>query len=53
MVLHVCVRRYSSSGNELSHEFGHSYGLGHYPGGDFSEPVTNDKVRQAVLSLGH
>ena len=23
---------YSSSGNELSHELGHSYGLGHYPG---------------------
>lgn len=23
---------YSSEGNELSHELGHSYGLGHYPG---------------------
>ena len=23
---------YSSRGNELSHELGHSYGLGHYPG---------------------
>lgn len=23
---------YSTSGNELSHELGHSYGLGHYPG---------------------
>ena len=29
---------YSSSGNELSHELGHSYGLGHYPGQNGSLP---------------
>ncbi|MFQ4148273.1 M66 family metalloprotease [Arthrobacter sp. LAPM80] len=29
---------YSSSGNELSHELGHSYGLGHYPGQNSSLP---------------
>lgn len=29
---------YSSSGNELSHELGHSYGLGHYPGQNNSLP---------------
>lgn len=29
---------YASSGNELSHELGHSYGLGHYPGQNNSLP---------------
>ncbi|MET4059150.1 hypothetical protein ABIB35_000681 [Arthrobacter sp. UYP6] len=28
---------YDSVGNELSHELGHSYGLGHYPGVDTSK----------------
>jgi hypothetical protein len=39
---------WSSRGNELSHELGHSYGLGHYPGADFSLPHTDDKIRKAV-----
>ncbi|WP_181034033.1 M66 family metalloprotease [Arthrobacter sp. GMC3] len=29
---------YSTSGNELSHELGHSYGLGHYPGQNSALP---------------
>ncbi|POH74248.1 M66 family metalloprotease [Arthrobacter glacialis] len=29
---------YASSGNELSHELGHSYGLGHYPGQNSALP---------------
>ncbi|MHA7268169.1 M66 family metalloprotease [Arthrobacter sp. HLT1-20] len=29
---------YATSGNELSHELGHSYGLGHYPGQNSSLP---------------
>lgn len=38
---------YDSVGNELSHELGHSYGLGHYPGMDSSK--TGDaKVINAV-----
>ncbi|GGE81859.1 M66 family metalloprotease [Mycetocola zhadangensis] len=37
---------YDSVGNELSHELGHSYGLGHYPGTDNSKQG-NDKVRWA------
>ncbi|MDN3578409.1 M66 family metalloprotease [Chitinimonas viridis] len=38
---------YSSWGNELSHELGHSYELGHYPGADFSDPVTDQKLMHA------
>ena len=37
---------YSSTGNELSHELGHSYGLGHYPGTD-PEASGDDVVRNA------
>lgn len=29
---------YATSGNELSHELGHSYGLGHYPGQNSALP---------------
>lgn len=39
---------YSSSGNEFSHELGHSYGLGHYPGMDSSLPTTDAKLIRAV-----
>src|SRR5690606_16144864 len=28
---------YATVGNELSHELGHSYGLGHYPGMDWGK----------------
>ncbi|KAI9209702.1 peptidase M66-domain-containing protein [Polychytrium aggregatum] len=38
----------ASYGNEASHELGHSWGLGHYPGANFTPPITNDKVRNAV-----
>lgn len=37
---------YDSVGNELSHELGHSYGLGHYPGMDNSK-TGDDRVRNA------
>lgn len=37
---------YDSVGNELSHELGHSYGLGHFPGSDDSA-TGDDRVRNA------
>ncbi|MGN0064723.1 MAG: M66 family metalloprotease [Nocardioides sp.] len=37
---------YDSVGNELSHELGHSYGLGHFPGWDDSR-TGDDRVRNA------
>lgn len=37
---------YSSVGNELSHELGHSFGLGHYPGRDASA-TGDDIIRNA------
>ncbi|WP_460801671.1 M66 family metalloprotease [Microbacterium sp. GXF6406] len=37
----------SSTGNELSHELGHSYGLGHYPGMDTTK-TGDDIMRVAV-----
>ncbi|WP_310626678.1 M66 family metalloprotease [Limnohabitans sp.] len=39
---------YCSSGNEFSHEIGHSHGLGHWPGADFSAPVSDSKLRRAT-----
>lgn len=39
---------YASSGNELSHELGHSYGLGHYPGQNNS--LTGDA---AIINTTH
>ena len=38
---------HSSVGNELSHELGHSYGLGHYPGQD-DALGGDDAIRDAV-----
>lgn len=37
---------YASVGNELSHELGHSYGLGHFPGTDTSKSG-DDVIRNA------
>lgn len=37
---------YDSVGNELSHELGHSFGLGHYPGTDTSK-TGDDRIRNA------
>lgn len=37
---------YDSVGNELSHELGHSYGLGHYPGTDNGK-TGDDRIRNA------
>lgn len=37
---------YSSRGNELSHELGHSYGIGHYPGRD-AAASGDDVIRNA------
>ncbi len=37
---------YDSFGNELSHELGHSYGLGHFPGKDNSK-TGDDRIRNA------
>lgn len=41
---------YDSVGNELSHELGHSYGLGHYPGTDNSK-TGDDRVRNASHNM--
>ena len=40
---------YQSVGNELSHELGHSYGLGHYPG----TTVVNGKSTNLYLASHH
>lgn len=37
---------YNSVGNELSHELGHSYGLGHYPGRN-GNLTGDDRIRNA------
>jgi hypothetical protein len=38
----------SSTGNEFSHEVGHNYGLGHYPGGfDGSVHSSSDKINSS------
>lgn len=39
---------YDSVGNELSHELGHSYGLGHYPGVD-----TSKQGDERVINASH
>ena len=39
---------YDSVGNELSHELGHSYGLGHYPGID-----TSKQGDERVINASH
>jgi hypothetical protein len=41
---------YSSIGNELSHELGHSYGLGHYPGRD-AAAEGDDIIRNASHNM--
>lgn len=38
----------STQGNELSHELGHVFSLGHYPGANFTSPVSSDQLRTAV-----
>lgn len=41
---------YSSVGNELSHELGHSYGIGHYPGTN-TEASGDDIIRDASHNM--
>jgi hypothetical protein len=47
------ITLYNSSGNELSHELGHSYGLGHYPGTVFSNPSSDTPIDNFKNSIHH